>query len=288
MTDWLSFCCLFAFGFSSLSSDEWQNKYWNWNNSIQTFILPPRCPCPGRAVSYYIIIQFDMLHDYANVCLLVVFLFFFSSPFRSIVPPRRKVWNVTRCSHRYWMQRTQSVEIFNETTFPAELSSSLVPASLFADSSSTQTFSTCSFLVSEKSFHFMPWRDNLHVVAFVSQRFNIFNNKTNTWFCPPALRAAGKLFLVQQKKRKQKPREASKANDFCFEKTSYPTRECFPAWMHSATVECLLSHFRTWVAWKLFALCDARQVPSITRESIYMPKVRKPSMQDECMDLQAL
>lgn len=218
---------------------------------------------------------------YANVCLLVVFLFFFNSLFRSIVPARRKVWNVTRFSHRYWMQRTQSAEIFNETTFPAELSSLLaVPASLFADSSSTQTFSTCS----GKTFHFMPWRDNLHVVAFVSQRSNIFNNKTNTWFCFAALRAAGKLFLVQQKKRKQKPRGASKANDFCFEKT----RECFRSWMHSATVECLLSHFRTWVALKLFILCDARQVPSITRESIYMPEVRRPSMQDECMDLQAL
>lgn len=80
MTDWLSFCYLFAFGFSSLSSDEWQNKYWNWNNSIQTFILPSPGPRNGRATSYYIIIQFDMLHDYANVCLLVVFLFFFNSP----------------------------------------------------------------------------------------------------------------------------------------------------------------------------------------------------------------
>lgn len=92
MTDWLSFCCLFAFGFSSLSSDEWQNKYWNWNNSIQTFILPCLSgPCHGRAISYYIIVQFDMLHDYANVCLLVVFLFFFNSPFWSIVlSPREK------------------------------------------------------------------------------------------------------------------------------------------------------------------------------------------------------
>lgn len=58
--------------------------------------------------------------------------------------------------------------------------------------------------------------------------------------------------------------------------------------MHAATVECLLSCFRTRGTLQLFVLCAARQVPSITRESIYLPKVRRPSMENACQDLQAL
>lgn len=177
-----------------------------------------------------------MLHDYANICLLVVFFPFFN------FPPYRPLF----CWRKVWMSLDSRIGIgcngHNREGFLMDQlflpNFQIHSASLFADS----TFPKFSLVLGE-TFHSIPDKIiYMLLLRLLSQRSNIFNNKTNTWFCPAASRMEEKLFPVQQKKRKQKPREASKANDFCFEKTSHPTQGCF----------LVNAHCNCWVFVELF------------------------------------
>lgn len=193
------------------------------------------------------------------------FLFQFTLSIHCFVSPR-KVWSVTRFLHRYWMQRTQSVEIFNETTFPAKLST-------------CSSFFICRFIVNTNFFYTLAslWENFpllLHEEIIYMLLLLSLNDPTFS---------ITKLTLDLSWSAKGGRETSSDAAERITNRNLVKLQRLMifvlkgflirleHASMLSATVECLLSHFRTWVASELLVLCAARQVSSITREFIYMP-----------------